>query len=160
MAIDDVVTHVQAILRRAESLFTAPQDTSSAAASQLRRVADINRRLGSHELTGAGVSGHRELVETSAAAVTAAADAEERLAALLTAAAARHQHGRSRAQNLRADAAAMTERFAALSGSAAADLAALKALRAQLAGMQQLLAEHAGQDAAAAAQIRAVDYRG
>jgi hypothetical protein len=38
-------------------------------------------------------------------------------------------------------------------------LAALKNLPAHLAGMPQLLAEHAGQGAAAAARIRGVDYR-
>lgn len=49
--------------------------------------------------------------------------------------------------------------FAALSGTGTGELAALKNLRAHLVSMQQLLAEHAGQGAAAAAQIRAVDYR-
>jgi uncharacterized protein involved in exopolysaccharide biosynthesis len=63
-------------------------------------------------------------------------------------------------QELRAEAAAVIERFATLSGTGAGELAALKALRAQVAGVQQLLAEHASQSAAAAAQIRAVDYRG
>jgi hypothetical protein len=51
------------------------------------------------------------------------------------------------------------DQFAALSGTGAGQLAALKNLRGHLAGMQQLLAEHAGQAAAAAARIRAVDYR-
>jgi uncharacterized protein involved in exopolysaccharide biosynthesis len=64
---------------------------------------------------------------------------------------------RTRAQNLRTDAAAVPDQFAALSATGAGELAALKNLRAHLAGMQQLLAQHAGQ--AAAARIRAVDYR-
>jgi hypothetical protein len=51
------------------------------------------------------------------------------------------------------------DQYAALSGTGAGELAALKNLRAHLAGMQRLLAEHAGQGAATAAQIRAVDYR-
>jgi hypothetical protein len=72
------------------------------------------------------------------------------VAAQLTAAAAQHHRGRTQAQNLRT---------AALSATGAGELAALKNLRAHLAGMRQLLAEHAGQDAAAAARIRALDYR-
>jgi hypothetical protein len=60
---------------------------------------------------------------------------------------------------LRIDAAAVPDQFAALSGTAAGELAALRNLRAHAAGMQQLLAEHSGQDAAAAARIRALDYR-
>jgi hypothetical protein len=161
MMMGDVAARVQAVLRRAESLFAAPQDASAAAAAadQLRGALDAHRVLGGSELSGAGVTGHRELVEKSAAEVTASAAADEQLVAQLTAAAARHQHGRARAQSLSAEAAAVPERFAAVSGTAAGDLAALKALRAQLAGMRQLLAEHAGQDAATAAQIRAVTYR-
>lgn len=162
MTINDVTTHVQAVLRRAESLFSAPHDASAAvsAADQLRRAAESNRMLGGHELLGAGVSGHRHLVDTATASVTASAAADEQLAAQLTAAAARHQHGRSQAQLLRAEAAAVSERFAALTGTPAGDLAVLMTLRDQVAGMQQLLATHTGQDAAAAAQIRAVDHRG
>ena len=160
----EVAARVVAVLARAESLFAVPEDAAaaSAAADQLGQAAEANRALGgrSAELRGAAVSAHRELIDASAADVAAAARADEQLAVQLTAAAARHHQGRTRAQQLRADAAAVPERFAGLSGTAAGQLAALQDLRAHLAGMQRLLAEHAGQDAAAAAQIRAVDYRG
>ena len=164
MTLGDVAARVVAVLARAESLFAVPEDAvaASAAADQLGQAADANRALGgrSSELSGAGATAHRQLVDDSAAGVGAAARADERLAAHLTAAAARHHRGRTRAQNLRIDAAAVPDQFAALSGTGAGELAALKNLRTQLAGMRQLLAEHAGQDAAAADQIRAVDYRG
>jgi len=160
----DVAARVVAVLTRAESLFAVPEDaaSASAAADQLGRAAEANRALSgrSAELSGAGATAHREFVDELAAGVGAAARADEQLAAHLTAAAARHHHARMRAQNLRAGAAAVPEKFAALSGTGAGKLAALKTLRMHLAGMQQLLAEHAGQDAAAAAQIRAMDYRG
>jgi hypothetical protein len=163
MMLDGVAARVVEVLTRAESLFAVPADAAAAstAADQLGQAAHANRALGGRnaELSGAGATGHRQLVDESAAGVGAAARADEQLAAHLTAAAARHHHGRVRAQDLCADAAAVPERLAALSGTAAGDLAALKALRALLAGMQQLVAEHAGQGAAAAAQIRAVDYR-
>jgi hypothetical protein len=144
-------------------LFAVPEDAAaaSAAADQLGHAADANRALGgrSAELSGAGATAHRRLVDESAAGVGAAARADEQLAAHLTAAAARHHRGRIRAQNLRMDAAAVPDQFAALFGTGTGELAALKNLRAHLVSMQQLLAEHAGQGAAAAAQIRAVDYR-
>jgi len=163
MMLGDVAVLVVAVLTRAESLFAVPDDAvaASAAADQLGQAADGNGALGgrSSELTGAGATAHRQLVDESAAGVRAAARADEQLGAHLTAAAARHHRGRTRAQNLRIDAAAVPDQFAALSGTGAGDLAALKNLRAHLARMQQLLAEHAGQGVAAAAQIRAVDYR-
>jgi len=163
MMLGDVAARVVAVLTRAESLFAVPEDAAaaSAAAAQLGQAVEANHALGgrSAELTGAGVTAHRQLVDESAAGVAASARADEQLAAHLTAAAARHQRGYTRARNLRADATAVPDQFAALSGTGAGELAALKNLRAHLAGMQQLLAEHAGQDAAAAAQIRAVDYR-
>jgi hypothetical protein len=157
----DLAARVVAVLTRAESLFAVPEDAAaaSAAADQLGQAADANRALGgrSAELTGAGATAHRRLVDESAAGVDAAARADEQLASHLTAAAARHHRGRIRAQNLRMDAAAVPDQFAALSGTG--ELAALKNLRAHVAGMQRLLAEHAGQSAAAAARIRAVDHR-
>jgi hypothetical protein len=163
MTVDGVAARVVAVLTRAESLFAVSGDAAptSVAADQLRDAADASRALGGDDadLGGAGIAGHRQLVDESAANVAAAAHADEQLAAHLTAAAARHHHGRTRAQDLRADAAAVPECFAALSGSATSELAALMTLRAHLAGMQRLLAEYAGQDAAAADQIRAVDYR-
>jgi hypothetical protein len=163
MTVDDVAARVVQVLTRAESLFAVPEDAAatSAAADQLRHAADATRALGTRdvELSGTGATGHRRLVDESAANEAAAARADEQLAGHLTAAAARHHHGRIRAQALRADAAAVPEQFAALSGSATAELAALRTLRAHLTGMQRLLAEHTGQDAAAADQIRAVDYR-
>jgi hypothetical protein len=164
MMLGDVAARVVAVLTRAESLFAVPEDAAaaSAAADQLGQAAEANRALGgrSAELSGAGATAHRQLVDESAAGVGAAARADEQLAAHLTAAGARHNLGRIKAQNLRTDAAAVPDQFAALSGTGAGELAALKNLRAHLAGMQQLLAEHAGQGAATAAQIRAVDYRG
>ena len=164
MMLGDVAARVVAVLTRAESLFAVPEDAAaaSAAADQLDQAAEANRALGGPgaELSGAGATAHRQLVDESAAGVAGAARADEQLAAHLTAAAARHHHGRTRAQHLRTGAAAIPDQFAALSATGAGELAALKNLRAHLAGMQQLLAEHAGQGAATAAQIRAVDYRG
>jgi hypothetical protein len=162
MMLDGVAARVVQVLTRAESLFAVPEDAAAAtAADQLGQAADANRALGgrSAELAGTGAVAHRQLVDASAAAVAASARADGQLAAHLTAAAARHHHGRARARDLRADAAAVPERLAALSGTATGELAELKTLRAHVARMGQLLAEHAGQDAAAAAQIRAVDYR-
>jgi uncharacterized protein involved in exopolysaccharide biosynthesis len=163
MMLNEVAARVVEVLTRAESLFAVPEDAAAAstAADQLGQAADAHRALGGHnaELSGAGATGHRQLVDESAAGVGAAARADEQLAAHLTAAAARHHHGRARMQELRSEAAAVLERFATLSGTGTSELAALKALRAQVAAVQQLLAEHAGQSAAAAAQIRAVDYR-
>jgi hypothetical protein len=163
MMLDGVAARVVQVLTRAESLFGVPDDAAAAstAADQLRQAAHANRALGGRnsELSGAGATGHRQLLDESAAGVGAAAGADEQLAVHLTAA-ARHLHGRARAHDLCAAAAAVPERLATLSGTAAGDLAALTTLRAHLAGMQQLLAEHAGQGAAAAAQIRGVDYRG
>jgi len=160
--LDEVAARVVQVLTRAESLFAVPADAAvaSTAADQLGQAADAHRALVNSELSGAGATGHRQLVDESAAGVGAAARADEQLAAHLTAAGARHNLGRIKAQNLRTDAAAVPDQFAALSGTGAGELAALKNLRAHLAGMQQLLAEHAGQGAATAAQIRAVDYRG
>jgi len=159
MMLGDIAARVSEVLVRAESLFAVPED--AAAADQLGRAADANRALGGRtsELSGAAATAHRQLVDQSAADLSAAADADDQLAAQLTAAAARHHRGHARARDLRADAAAVVDRFAVLSGTGTGELAVLKALRAGVSGMQQLLAEHAGQSSAAAAQIRAVDYR-
>src|ERR1700761_1629686 len=118
MMLGDVAARVVAVLTRAKSLFAVPEDAAaaSAAADQLGQAAEANRALSGRgaELSGARATAHRQLVDESAAHTSAAARADEQLAAHLTAAAARHHRGRTRAQNLRTDAAAVPDQVAAL----------------------------------------------
>ena len=161
MPVDDVVTQVLQVLARAEALFSATEGPAENAAGALGSAAQINQTLSARtaDFSGVGVSSHRAAVAQSAARLGAAADVDAALTAHLSSAAGTHSSGAGQAGQLRAGAASVADVVGPLRGSAPGDMVVLKALRARVAGMQQLVAEHADHGAATAEQIRALGYR-
>ena len=148
--LQQVAARVVEVLSRAESLFAPPGEVPSAGLGDLAgRAADASAAVAAQtaELSGATAGAHRDLLGAAAQRLGGAADADSALADQLAGAVQTHSAGLSAAAGLRADAAEVPERLAPWADVPAADLAALKALRARVAGMGQLLAEHGGADA-------------
>lgn len=161
MTVDDVVTQVLQVLTRAEALFSPTEGPSANAGGALGSAAQINQTLSARtaDLSGVAMSSHGEAVAQSAARLGAAADVDAALTAHLSAAAGTHSSGAGQAGHLRAGAASIADVVGPLGGTAPGDMVVLTALRARVAGMQQLVAEHADHGAASAEQIRALGYR-
>ena len=161
MAVDDVIARVLDVLTRAESLFTASAGPGEDAAGALGSAAEINQTLSARtaDLSGVAMSSHREAVAQSAAALGAAADVDAALTAHLSSAAGAHSSGAGQAGQLRAGAASIADVVGPLRDTAPGDMVVLTALRARVAGMQQLVGEHADHGAATAEQVRALGYR-
>ena len=159
MAVDDWVTRVVGVLSRAEALFSATPGPGPAV-GDVGAAAAENAALTvrSAELSGSGVSSHREAVHTSAAAMGAAAHTDAALTEQLTNAASTHGHGAGQAGDLRGAATAIADVVAPLRGTAAGDIVVLKSLRAQLADMQELVAAHSTHGAQIAGEIRGLGY--
>jgi hypothetical protein len=160
MAVEDLVTRVVDVLTRAESLFATAAGPAENATGALGHAAEVNDTLSSRtaDLSGAGVSSHREAVQRSAARMGAAADIDAALAEHLSSAASMHSGGAGQAGDLRAGAASIAEIVGPLRGTAPGDMVILKALHARVAGMQQLVAEHSDLATASAEQIRSLGY--
>jgi hypothetical protein len=160
VAVDDVIAQVVGVLTRAESLFTAGDGPAQDAAGALASAAEVNQTLSGRtaDLSGAGVSSHRQAVAQSATAMGQAAAADGALTRHLRGAAGTHSDGAGRAGHLRAGAAEIADIVGPLRGTAPGDMVVLKTLHARLAGMQQLVAEHVEHGSATAEQIRALGY--
>jgi hypothetical protein len=160
MAVEDLVTRVVDVLIRAESLFTTAAGPTENATGALGHAAEVNNTLSARtaELSGAGVSSHREAVQQSTARMAAAADVDSALTEHLGTAASMHSGGAGQAGDLRAGAASIAEIVGPLRDTAPGDMVILQALHARVAGMQQLVAEHSDLATGAAEQIRSLGY--
>jgi hypothetical protein len=149
MSVQDVVDGVVEVLSRAESLFnpadTAPSQTTAA----IDDAAEASRAIGAHtdELGGALASAHHETLDNVAQRLEAIGDTDSQLVEHLTRSAEAHASGASQATDLRLGAEELPSRLGPTTGLPASELAALLALRNQVADMQRLLAEHTSQAA-------------
>jgi hypothetical protein len=162
VAVDDVAARVVAVLARAESLFAAPSDYQGAAAdASVGAAAQTARAIAARtaELSGATARGHGDLVAVSAERLDRVSDSDLRLAENLRRSVQFHDAGRSRAAALRATATDVPAQLQPWAGLPAAEVAGLKVLRTQLAGMQNLLARHRAAAARTAADISTLRYR-
>jgi hypothetical protein len=156
--VEQVTIQVVEVLKRAESLFAVPGDAY--ATETTGRAAEASRAIATRtaELSGAAAQAHAGLLDAAAQRLDTAAGADARLAGHLARAAETHASGLSRATDLRAGAAEVPTRLAPWADIPASELAAVKALRNRVAGMQQLLADHTAEAARAAGEIRALGY--
>jgi hypothetical protein len=148
------------VLSRAESLFnpadTAPSQTTAA----IDDAAEASRAIGAHtdELGGALASAHHETLDNVAQRLEAIGDTDSQLVEHLTRSAEAHASGASQATDLRLGAEELPSRLGPTTGLPASELAALLALRNQVADMQRLLAEHTSQAARDAEVILGLGY--
>ena len=160
MSVQDVVDGVVEVLSRAESLFnpadTAPSQTTAA----IDDAAEASRAIGAHtdELGGALASAHHETLDNVAQRLEAIGDTDSQLVEHLTRSAEAHASGASQATDLRLGAEELPSRLGPTTGLPASELAALLALRNQVADMQRLLAEHTSQAARDAEVILGLGY--
>ena len=160
MSVQDVVDGVVEVLSRAESLFnpadTAPSQTTAA----IDDAAEASRAIGAHtdELGGALASAHHETLDNVAQRLEAIGDTDSQLVEHLTRSAEAHASGASQATDLRLGAEELPSRLGPTTGLPACELAALLALRNQVADMQRLLAEHTSQAARDAEVILGLGY--
>ena len=159
MTIEQVAAQVAGVLSRAESLFAVPQE-ASAASDELGLAADASDAIAARvaEQSGALAAAHSELLAASRQRLHAAAGTDATLAGHLSDAGAGHGSAAGQAAGLRSAAQAVGERAAHLPELASNDVAALKALRAQVGAMQKLIAAHTAAAADAAKQVRQLRY--
>ena len=162
MTVEHVAAQVVEVLARAESLFSTPAEGAavSGAADTMGQAAEASRAIATRttELSGKFASAHAELLDATAQRLERATAADARLADHLGAASQTHGEGGAQAAELRAGAADVPARLAPWEQYPAGELAALKALRHQVAGMQQLLAHHGEEATRLAGEIRTVGY--
>jgi hypothetical protein len=160
MSVQDVVDGVVEVLSRAESLFnpadTAPSQTTAA----IDDAAEASRAIGAHtdELGGALASAHHETLDNVAQRLEAIGDTDSQLVEHLARSAEAHASGAPQATDLRLGAEELPSRLGPTTGLPASELAALLALRNQVADMQRLLAEHTSQAARDAEVILGLGY--
>jgi hypothetical protein len=162
MTVEHVAARVVAVLTRAESLFATPGDAAAVeAAGRMGEAAEASRAIVSRtaELSGAVASAHRNVLAVAAQRLEDAAGTDGRLADHVADTSATHGAGRSRATELRAGAAEVSARLGPWAELPASELAALKALRNRLSGMQHLLAQHSAEATRVAAEIRTLGYQ-
>ena len=161
MAVQEVAARVLTILTRAESLFSADAAPVEVPASLVGAAAEAARAIAARtaEMSGATVRGHGEMIMAGADRLELASDTDHRLAENLRSSAQFHDAGRSQAAALRAAAADVAGQLQPWSELPAAEVAGLKALRTQLAGMQHLLVRHSAAGARVAAEIGTLRYR-
>jgi hypothetical protein len=161
VAVDDVAARVVAVLAHAESLFAAPSESQGAADPSVGPAAQTARAIAARtsDLSGATARGHGDLVAVSAERLEQVSESDLRLAESLRRSVQFHDEGRSQAAGLRATAADVPAQLQPWEGLPAAEVAGLKVLRTQLAGMQKLLARHRAAAARTAADISTLRYR-
>ncbi len=161
MPVEDVAARIVGVLRRAESLFAAPDDVGGDAAGHMGEAAAAGSAVAarSDELSGAAASAHHDLIAAAAQRLQDAAHTDERLLDQLAGAGSTHADGRSHAGELRGSAAEIPARLGPWAGLPSSDLAALTALRARRAAMQRLLASHSEEAIRVADEIRTLGYQ-
>jgi hypothetical protein len=147
------------VLTRAETLFAPPGDWRGPegfgdAAQTARAIAARTA-----DLSGATAAGHQGMTASAAEHLERAGDADTQLADALGRSAQLHDQGASQAADLRAAAAEVPGQVSRWAELPAAQVAGLKTLRSQLAGMQRLLARHRAAAARTAAEVSALRYR-
>jgi hypothetical protein len=161
MSVQDVVDRAVDVLSRAESLFTAPAETvTSRMTAAVNDASEASRAIGARtdELGGALASAHHDVLDNIARRLDDVGDTDSQLIDHLTRSGQAHASGGSRATDLRLGAAEIPSRLGPSSALPASELAALLALRNQVADMQGLLAEHTGEAARAADVIVGLGY--
>jgi len=161
MSVQDVVDHTVDVLSRAESLFTVPADAvTSRMTAAVDDASKASRAIGARtdEVGGALASAHHDVLDNIACRLDDVGDTDSELIEHLTRAGQAHASGGSRATELRLGAAEIPSRLGPSSALPASELAALLALRIQVADMQRLLAEHTSLAARAADVIVGLEY--
>jgi hypothetical protein len=161
MSVQDVVDAVVEVLSRAESLFTPADTAPSQITAAIDDASEASRAIGAHtdELGGALASAHHEMLDNVARRLEAIGDTDSQLVEHLTRSAEAHASGAAQATDLRLGAQELPSRLGPTAGLPASELAALFALRNQVAGMQRLLAEHTSQAARDANVILGLGYQ-
>jgi hypothetical protein len=163
MPVEDVAARVVEVLTRAESLFAIPADAAAAgeAAGRVSDAAAASRAIASRtaDLSGAAATAHSAAVGAAAERLEHTASTDSELAERVADTADAHHGGGSHAAELRASAAEIPSALGPAVRNPAGEVAALKALRNRVAGMQRLLAEHSGESARVAGEIRNLGYR-
>jgi hypothetical protein len=162
MSVQDVVDGVVEVLSRAESLFAAPadpvaEDVTAAIGDATNASAAIGART--DELGGVLASAHHDALDTISRRLQGIGDTDLRLVEHLTAAAGVHANGTADAADLRRAAQELPSRLGPTGELPVSELAALLALRNQVADMQRLIAEHASHAARAAEIILGSGYQ-
>ena len=162
MSVQDVADRVVEVLSRAESLFATPADAATAhMTTAFNEASGASRAIGARtdELGGALASAHHDALDTIARRLDAVGDADSQLIEHLTRSGHAHASGGSQATDLRLRAEETPSRLGPTSELPTSELAALLALRNQIAGMQRLLGEHISAAARAADDIRGLTYQ-
>jgi hypothetical protein len=162
MSVQQMAARVVEVLARAESLFSTPGDSAAPeAAGRTDDAAHASAAISTStaELSGVLASAHRDLLAETTHRLEDAAATDARLGDSVSDTSTAHSAARSQATDLRAGAAEIPTVLGPWAELPAAELAALKALRNRVAGMQRLLADHSAEAARVGGEIRSLGYR-
>jgi hypothetical protein len=163
MVLEQTTAHVVAVLTRAASLFAPPTGAALHGESvphvgvAAETVQGLEART--REWRGAAADQHREHLADSSDQLSAVADTDDKLCAVVDSSTQTHAAGHSAARGLLGGAQDIPAQLQTWGDLPAGPMTALQALRAQLAGMQQLMADHQAHTAQAAAQVQALQYQ-
>jgi hypothetical protein len=157
-----VTEQVVDALGRAESLF-ATADDAEVDLQPLHHLGPATDQLTALDTRGGDWSGaaadqHRDSLASSVEQLGQAAATDSQLAAILREAVQAHDNGHRAAGELLSAAHDLPDQLQQWAELPATDLAALRALRAQLAGMQQLMARQQAASSDAATRLGGLDY--
>jgi hypothetical protein len=159
MSVDAVAAEVVAVLARARSLFAGP-DSGEAVETNAAAAADAGAAIAGQvgDMSGSFATAHRSMLDATATELHDANRLDGRLAEHLGDAADTARAGADAAGHLHAAADGVSDTLAPWADLPAGELAALKALRAHVAGMQQLTADHGAEAQRLADAIAALEY--
>jgi hypothetical protein len=159
MSVDPVAAEVVAVMARARSLF-AHQDAAETVDVDLASAAESSAAIAGRtdELSGSFAAAHRDALEAVSTELQHASGADARLAEHVCDAADTAAAGASDAGALHGTVGSVVDSLHPWSELPAAELAALKALRHHVSGMQQLISDHTAEAQRLADAIGALEY--
>lgn len=161
VSIEGVVASTVAVLRRAESLFSATADsTVGGAADAVTEAAAASHAIAARteDLGGALASAHRDVLAEAADRLDRVSDTDTALAEQIGRAGDAHADGAAAATDLRVGAQDIPARLGPWADLPAGELAGLVALRNRVVDMQRLLASHGNEASRIADTIAGLGY--
>jgi hypothetical protein len=159
MSVDAVAAEVVQVLARARSLFGGP-DSGEPVETNAAAAAEAGAAIAGHvgDMSGSFATAHQSMLDATATELHHTTGLDGRLADHLGDAADTVRAGAEDARHLYSAADEVSDTLDPWADLPVAELAALKALRAHVAAMQQLTAHHGAEAQRLADEIAALEY--
>jgi hypothetical protein len=159
MSVDAVAAEVVQVLARARSLFAGP-DIGETIETNAAEAAEASATIAGHvaDMSGSFATAHQSMLDVTATDLHDATGLDARLADHICEASDTARAGAEDAGHVHTAADGVSDTLDPWSDLPVAELAALKALRAHIAQMQQLTAHHGAEAQRLADEIAALEY--